>query len=234
VDDRRLATLFCSPFNLDELAVGHLVTRGMLVRRSDLLSLLVCPDYRSVQLRTATGAGLIAQAEDIVYSGCGAARVGEIGTAVGAGTAGFPPPPRAAPDRPRYRLQTLTELSAKMFSMAELYARTGGMHAAALAREEDGYFVMREDVGRHNALDKVLGRGFLDGITLQDSVLLTSGRIASDMVLKAVHAGVYVLVSRSIPTTEAYSIAVREGVTLVGRIGTSTPVVYTWKDRIRN
>jgi FdhD protein len=81
-------------------------------------------------------------------------------------------------------------------------------------------------------VDKVLGRGFLDSIDFSRSVMLTSGRIAADMLQKAARAGVPILVSRSIPTTEAYSLALEAGITLVGRIGTQNPLVYTRADRI--
>ncbi|HRY72709.1 MAG TPA: formate dehydrogenase accessory sulfurtransferase FdhD, partial [Spirochaetia bacterium] len=95
------------------------------------------------------------------------------------------------------------------------------------------YFVVREDVGRHNAVDKVLGRGLLDGADFSRSVLLTSGRIAADMAQKAAKAGLPVLVSRSIPTTEAYAFAREAGITLIGRIGTPSPIVYTRPELVR-
>ncbi|HOX48823.1 MAG TPA: formate dehydrogenase accessory sulfurtransferase FdhD, partial [Spirochaetales bacterium] len=85
----------------------------------------------------------------------------------------------------------------------------------------------------HNAVDKVLGRGLLDGADFSRSVLLTSGRIAADMAQKAAKAGLPVLVSRSIPTTEAYAFAREAGITLIGRIGTPSPIVYTRPELVR-
>ncbi len=95
------------------------------------------------------------------------------------------------------------------------------------------YFVDREDVGRHNAMDKILGRAFMDRADFSSACVLTSGRIAADMILKAVAAGVPVVVSRSIPTTTAFEIAEAAGVTVVGRIGDANPIVYTHPERIR-
>jgi FdhD protein len=139
-----------------------------------------------------------------------------------------------------------------MFSRADMYRETGGMHCAALAvdlacrpasgpaasvqaedaPEGSSYFVVREDVGRHNAVDKVLGRAFMDGVDFSASCILTSGRIAADMILKAVAAKVPVVVSRSIPTTTAFEIAEKANITVVGRIGSDQPIVYCGSVRI--
>jgi FdhD protein len=139
-----------------------------------------------------------------------------------------------------------------MFSRAILYRETGGMHCAALAAdltarttgtpaaaegksdlpEGTSYFIVREDVGRHNAVDKVLGRAFMDRVDFSASCILTSGRIAADMILKAAAAKVPVIVSRSIPTTTAFEIAQTAGITLIGRIGSEAPHIYCGPERV--
>jgi FdhD protein len=223
VDGKFLAILMCSPFDLDELAVGHLYSRGILSSRDDIKSLSVCPDMRSVKIATFSGRGAGLEPEGIVPSACGAA--------------GFNAP------APGFKLKesdwhvTLPELSVwakSMFSGAVLYRKTGGMHVAALVTASEGadYFALREDVGRHNAVDKVLGRAFFDSVDFSRSALLTSGRIAADMVQKAAFAGIPIIASRSIPTTEAFSIAGDAGITLVGRISAQEPKIYTGAGRI--
>jgi FdhD protein len=178
----------------------------------------------------------------VIASGCGSGSVVADAAALGTLPAGF-----------SVSLSDLKEWSRAMFREAVLYRETGGMHCAALALragasrpagpaaeantagapEGTSYFVVREDVGRHNAVDKVLGRGFVDLVDFASSCILTSGRIAADMILKAVAARVPVVVSRSIPTSTAYEIALAAGVTVVGRIGDAEPIVYTNPDRIR-
>ena len=91
---------------------------------------------------------------------------------------------------------------------------------------------MREDVGRHNAVDKALGRGFMDGVDFASACALTSGRVAADMILKIIAAGIPVVASRSIPTTAAAELAEAAGVTIVGRVADESPVVYTRPERI--
>jgi FdhD protein len=144
------------------------------------------------------------------------------------------PVPEWVQEAGNFCLEDLNALSKQMFGAAELYRKTGGMHIAALAAKPasaEGYFVAREDVGRHNAVDKVLGRGFLDGVEFRRATLLTSGRIAADMVIKAGVAGIPLIASRSIPTTEAYRLALERHIVLVGRMGSAEPIVYSGGSR---
>ncbi len=240
VDGCRLGVFMCSPFDLDELAVGHLLGRGIVTSRGELKVLAPCPDQRSVRVETTTGAGNRVPPEGLVYSACGAA------------TRLAPPLCATNPLSGTGVVASLEDLKAwarAMFDAAVLYRQVGGLHVAALAvqdasagaddgacgaeRRTPSYFVVREDVGRHNAIDKVMGRALLDGANLREAVLLTSGRIAADMAEKAARAGLPILVSRSVPTTEAYEIARDAGITIVGRIGAVHPFVYTWPDRLK-
>ncbi len=232
VDGRLMAVLMCSPYDLDELAIGHLFSRGVIASPRDLKSLSICPDMRSVTISTLDEAGARIEPEGLVFSGCGAASLG-----CSPARAALP----AAAVLETTEMFSIDELSAwarEMFAAAELYRKTGGLHIAALASRVAAaggrapYFMAREDVGRHNAVDKVLGRGLLDGVDFARAALLTSGRIAADMLQKAARAGVAVLVSRSIPTTEAYLRALEAGITLVGRIGSPQPIIYTRPERI--
>ena len=223
VDGTLLAVLMCSPFDLDELAVGHLYSRGILTSRDDIKTLSVCPDMRSIKIATVSGRGAKLEPEGIIPSACGAA-----------GNYSLSPGFRLKDNDWQVSIAELSEWARFMFSGAVLYRRTGGMHVAALASVWDGvdYFILREDVGRHNAVDKVLGRAFFDSVDFTHSALLTSGRIAADMVQKAACAGIPIIASRSIPTTEAFSIAGETGITLVGRISSQEPKIYTRGDRI--
>jgi len=213
----------CSPFDLDELAIGHLYSRGILASRDEIRTLSVCPDMRSVKVETMSGRGALAEPEGIIASACGSAGFRTLAP-------GFQP---VLTDW-RPALSELSSWAKSMFSGAELYRRTGGMHAAALASVREGvdYLAIREDVGRHNAVDKALGRALFDGIDFSRSALLTSGRIAADMVQKAATSRIPIIASRSIPTTEAFSIATEAGITLVGRIAAQEPKIYTRSDRL--
>jgi FdhD protein len=220
----RIAILMCTPRNLDELAIGHLYTRGILLDPSTVLTVGACADLRIATVVTSKPLGGESLGlGQVIASGCGA------GLAFSQAFSARPPLKLGW----TVGLDDLKKWARAMFDAAELYRSTGGMHCAALATA-DGVVRTREDVGRHNAVDKVIGRGLLDRIDFSKSCLLTSGRIAADMILKAVAAGIPVVVSRSIPTTTAWQIARQAGVSVIGRIESREPHIYCQSERIHS
>lgn len=222
----RVAILLCTPINLDDLAVGHLFSRGMLRDRAEVLTVGACADLRTMSV-VAPGASMVDRygLGTALAAGSGPAAVGLDPSGLKAVGPGF-----------RAGLDELRAWARAMFDAAAVYRETGGMHCAALAARPSAggrpYFVVREDVGRHNAVDKALGRGFMDGVDFASACALTSGRVAADMILKIIAAGIPVVASRSIPTTAAAELAEAAGVTIVGRVADESPVVYTRPERI--
>ena len=197
-----IATPMCTPRDLHLLALGYLLTSGTISSPDEVLSLVVSPDNARVSARCASG--------------------------VPAGIRPLPTLPRGE----TFPLVSIQGWVREMFDRAEIRRETGGgMHSAGLA-DRGGLRWMYEDVGRHNAVDKAIGRGVLERIDFSRCCLVSSGRIAAEIAQKAVAAGVPVFASRSIPTTAAYEMAVERGLTLIGRIASDSPVVYTMRERV--
>lgn len=221
VNNKKIATFMCTPQDLKELAVGYMFGRGLISSVDDVQVLSACDDLRKILVRTA--APLPEEAiglPSVLTSGCGSGVVFQEALLKKEVKSDF-----------AIALAKLKQLAREMLEGAVIHRETGGMHCAALANE-NGIVALREDVGRHNAVDKVLGKGLLLGVDFSRHLVITTGRLSSDMLLKAVVAGVPLVVSRSIPTTLGLEIAERMGVTVVGRIVGHSPLVYSHPHRV--
>ncbi|HUS48360.1 MAG TPA: formate dehydrogenase accessory sulfurtransferase FdhD [Phycisphaerae bacterium] len=218
----RLAML-CLPLDLEALAVGLLWTEGLLRRRADLASVQVADQHRILVRGDFDSDALQAAARRWTWgSGCG-----------GGGTSrDFDAPAYGRVEgQARFAPERLLELADDFAARARLWPQTGGVHACALASAK-GIALFAEDVGRHNAFDKVMGRALLDGIDVSDKAALLTGRLSGEIVSKAVACRVPILVSRSAVTSLGVELARRFGVTLVGFARGRRFNVYAGFDRV--
>jgi len=203
VNGERFLTLLCSPFQLEALVVGYLWMEKVVedVAEIDRLDISEVDGRADVTLTHP----VTLPTERILTSGCG-------------GGITFRIDPRLFP-RLRSTLRvTLPQLAARLkdlYGQACHYQASRGIHGAALA-DDRGLLVMAEDVGRHNAVDKVKGEALLKGIPTVDRILLSTGRVSSEMLLKAARMGVPVVASRTSPTEMAVGLAEQLGITVVG------------------
>jgi FdhD protein len=138
-----------------------------------------------------------------------------------------------AGDHTRFAPEMLTALPDRLRDAQRVFARTGGLHAAGLFTAEGELIAIREDVGRHNAVDKVVGWALLENrLPLAGCVLLVSGRASFELVQKAVLAGIPLLAAVSAPSSLAVDLAEEAGLTLVGFLRGPSMNVYTGADRL--
>ena len=122
--------------------------------------------------------------------------------------------------------ETVIQLMREFNNRSELFNETGGVHSCALCSIED-LLVHRDDIGRHNALDKILGWGHINNQSFEDKLVLTTGRISSEMLIKIARRGVPVVISRSAPTSLAVELARELNITLVGFARGQKMNIYT-------
>ncbi len=135
---------------------------------------------------------------------------------------------------PTVGAKALPPLSDRMREQQRLFERTGGLHAAGLSSASGELITLREDIGRHNAVDKVVGRAVLDrAVPIANAMLAVSGRAGYEVVQKAIAAGIPILVAVGAPSTLAVATAVRFGLTLVGFMRADRFNVYSGPERVR-
>jgi len=219
LNDQEMVTLLCSPVNLDYLAVGFLYSEGFL-QDSDEIKRVVVDQQRGVARVEVEGNEELSS--DVLFkrmitSGCGRG-------------ASF----YSATDITSQKVESGTQISpAEVRSLvlefqhrSSTYRATGGVHSAALS-DTGSIQVFSEDIGRHNAIDKVFGQCLLEGISTNGKVVVTSGRISSEILLKVARRNVPIIVSKSAPTDLGVKLADDLGITLIGFVRGKRMNVYS-------
>jgi FdhD protein len=224
LNGEEIAVLSCSPGGEKFLAVGFLRSEGLLEKHRDVLS--VTKQKQRVYVRTRKKlTGTKREALKILTSGCGGGvtfrkeeDINPIDDLIFDYTTVFSKKPLMAHMR-------------EFLAGAETFRLTGGTHVAALSDGAQVLFAF-EDIGRHNAVDKILGRCFIEKTKTSDKALLCSGRLSSEIIQKAFQSGILVLVSRAAPTSLALERALRLGITVVGFARGKRMNIYSYPARI--
>jgi len=235
IGDAPLAVTMRTPGHDLELAAGFLFTEGLIQSRDQLATLEAITDGS----RASRGNVVVAQLADGVAidsdqtrrnffanSSCGVCGKASIDSV----RSRLLRPPNAAF---RIAAETLCQMPEKLGSSQDIFGRTGGLHAAGLFTQKGELIVSREDIGRHNAVDKVVGWALQENrLPLSDVVLLVSGRCGFEIAQKAIVAGVPVVGSVSAPSSLAAQLARELNLTLVGFLRGRRFVIYSGEERL--
>lgn len=230
-----LAVTMRTPGNDFELVAGFLFSEGVVSKRDDITSISYCVDpavgqeqrYNIVTVELARAMPALERLERhfTVNSSCGVCGKSSIEALQ----------VRAHPVADRFTVSNdfIAELPDKMRSAQRIFASTGGLHASALFEGAGSLVAAREDVGRHNALDKIIGWALLnDRLPLRESVLLVSGRASYELLQKSITAGIPIVCAISAPSSLAVETARAFNVTLCGFVRGTRCNVYTAPERI--
>jgi FdhD protein len=233
---QRLGVTLRTPGNDAELVAGFLFTEGIISKREEILSVQAAGDSSrrraggnnvvrvrlkpGVRLRRLDGRRFSAGSACGI---CGKESIAQVRRR------GIRPPDSES----RFDAEMLCQLPEKLRGTQAIFGRTGGLHAAALFDGRGELVVLREDIGRHNAVDKVIGWALLEGkVPLAGYALLVSGRGGFEIVQKALAAGIPLLASVSAPSSLAVRLARELGLTLVGFLRGRRFIIYSGEQRV--
>lgn len=213
-------TFMCTPNQLEALAAGFLFNEGVIQTNDQIADIRLCAQGDNVdvwlhqdvqkpeQWRRTSGCTGGFTAADVT----GMLPVHTNGLVIDPGRVG--------------------KLIEKLFDSQDLYRKVGGVHTSALSDGQE-IWAVAEDIGRHNSLDKLAGLCLLEGIDLPCKILLTTGRISSEMLQKSARLGISILISRTSPSSLSIDLAQKWGITLIGYARRDRFNVYSWAERIQ-
>ena len=225
LNGKELVTLLCTPEKIDRLALGFLRSEGLLATIDDLSSIRVREEEGlvEVELKNRSDVAEKLYGKRTVTSGCGK------------GTVFFNvlDSLRSKPLTGKMQVSagTIHSLMNDLQQKADLFRTTGGVHSAALADSEKIIFFY-EDIGRHNAIDKIIGECLLGSVSTDDKIIVSSGRLSSEVLLKAAKLKIQLLVSRAAPTSLSIELAETLNITLVGFVRGQRMNIYSHAWRV--
>lgn len=225
INGEELATVVCSPDALEDLTVGFLASEGLIRSMADIEQLNVNEDrgFADVELKVKKSISHDYYAKRFISSCCGKSRQfyfhNDMRTAKTINSQTLITPAQCI------------DLMKELFRSSTEFQKTGGVHNAALCHTE-GILISRADIGRHNALDKIYGHCLREKLQMSDKIIAFSGRMSSEIVLKAAKMGVGILLSKSAPSDLALKLANDLQITAVGFIRSEQMNIYTHPQRV--
>jgi FdhD protein len=219
VNGRHALSLYCSPQMIREFVVGVVFNEGLI--SGGWCAERISIEYGHEITVDIPATGTIAEGERTITSGC-----------AGGISLSKHLPAEKISDPSVFDLRDIKELYRDFQKKSEGYKATGGVHSAALA-DSKTTLVFTEDIGRHNAVDKVIGYALLEDIPFTGKIMLASGRLSSEIVSKCARCSIPVIISRAAPTSLSVEMAESSGLTLIGFARGDRMNIYTGRQRIR-
>lgn len=215
------AVIACSGSDLREMVLGHLISEGLVRSMDDIRELNFDEESSLLDAVLANDTRIKEKLVNMRrISACGKGYVEVDRTKRG----------DHAPLR--IRADTVISVMDSFLIRSQLRTRTWGVHSAALASVEGEIIAFYDEIGRHNAVDKVLGYALLNGIDLHENAILTTGRISSEIITKLINASATMLISRATPTSLSHRLANEHGITMIGRVRSGYFCVFSGHENV--
>lgn len=227
INQQEFVTMVCTPEYVEDMVIGYLASERIIRKAEDIEEIWHQEKDGFVHVKTKHINPYYQQMQNKRYitSCCGMSRQGFV----------FANDALVAKKMDDIHVRMTTDncfrLMRDMQDSAEVFKETGGVHNAALC-DQNGVILSRMDIGRHNALDKIYGYCLKNNISIQDKIIVFSGRISSEILMKVSKIGCEIVLSKSAPTELALQLAEELGITTVGFVRNQTLNIYTHKERI--
>ena len=224
INNQEFATIVCSPIHLTELVLGFLASEGVIHKKSDIqkISLDNSKGFCHVMLNRDIE-GYSFHTQRMISSCCGKSRLFYFTN--DAATA------KVSMTETTITPEEIVNMMNSLQAESTDFKQTGGVHNAAIS-DGKGFYIHRSDIGRHNALDKLFGHCIEHSIPIRDKVLIFSGRISSEILIKAAKIGVGIILSKSAPTDLAIQLANDLNITAIGFIRDESFNIYSHEKRV--
>lgn len=225
LNGEEIATLLCLPKSLDYLTFGFLFSEGMIKHISDIKSVKIDEEKGKAFINIEKDEGsfpYLKRKKSVTTGSSGGTIFNNICDCVQC---------KPLDNNIQIHYKKILSLMNNFTSKSEVFQDTGGVHSAALSNGDE-MLIFHEDVGRHNALDKVIGEAFIKEVDYKDKIALTSGRISSEMLMKVAKRNISILVSRSAPMDLALKIGKEINMTIIGFVRGQRMNIYSGKERI--
>ncbi len=218
VNGNPFVSIVCSGSDLEQLALGHLAAEGVIRSADEVRSIEIDEGAFSINVSTAESDELLDRLFRIrsIASGCGQSAAGPADAVR-----------RPHGKVPRVGAAVVIASMREFLRSSEIHTLTHGVHSAALYSVDGTRLCFFDEIGRHNAIDKILGCALKEGIPLERSMILSTGRLASEIVLKAIAVSAPVLISRAAPTTRSIELARRAGMLMIGGVRPSGFYIFS-------
>jgi FdhD protein len=209
LNDEALATLLCSPVNLNYMAAGYLFSEGLIKCREDIKKLTVDEQNSTVYLETRdTGSIAPEKSPGRGHASMASSQEYKINSQL------------------KVRSDSIFKLVDEFQARSEQFKETGGVHGSALCNSEK-ILIMADDIGRHNTIDRIIGESILKDIPTDECMVITSGRISSEILLKVARKNIPFLISRSAPASLGVKLANDTGMTVIGFVRGQKMNIYS-------
>lgn len=218
INGREIATLVASPHDLNYLVAGFMRLQGFVSTPDDFELFSVCKDFGAANVRIK--GDLPKALKPFLTSGCGTGITFTLPAVLKVSSAS------------RFTPEQILSLMDSLAKQADRYRAHGGIHSAAVG-DGERMILYAEDLGRHNTVDRIAGEAFFKGLDLSGLMMVTSGRVSTEMAAKAAQLGIALIASRTSPTDMAVKLCEESGITLIGYVRGGRFQIYSHPDRVQ-